>query len=1049
MTKYYGDTQYSGVSDFHNNPRKKPWRTTFIVLAWIVGIIIVLAAIFIWIASAYLKPERIVKLIEEKSSEYVDADIHIGNLDYKIFGSYPWLEFEVDSLEIISKSLNGISQTLRDSIPPNSDFLASVAKIQGKINIHSLLHDKIKLKDLYIRQPKVNIVMVNDTVCNFNIASNMKSPSKVPSIELGEIKVDAPVDFSFFSLPYDIEGQLNVEDFFFIKDKDDTRFNIGFEGIADGRFQSYRLPGNVPIKFSTYIKPNLSGLAVNLQNLSVSVAGVAIDAEGDIIMKTNGFDIVATDLKVRIDDICAILKYLPENVVEMIHMPQGLWGFIPLEVDASLSSPFHLNPKNIRELSIDSLPGVVASVKLSDGRLTYQPPHGKKVEVDDVSVFVSCSFDPQNPELTEINIRKLSLYGEGISLSGDVQVKNLLGQSQPVDGNFSFSSSLLKSLSYLLPNSPIKINGHLNGDVNLSGEALALGQKGFKNISLSGNILSHALDLNSDTYGKVGIKNLKTDFEAAIPAYPIKNYSDTRLGMNLSSDSIHLLEKDLMISMTGLKLNVDALDTVNGSPNPDGDLSIRLNSLKAAANGNKFNAEDISVKASGTLNSNGAPNYKVVAATTPGNDALLASDIVHTPLTLEYNGGGILSTLMNMVTLKTDMSLGKGSFSSPDYLLPVSFRGINLSSDLNNLSFTSSWIQIGRSGFSAFGDFSGLQPFLTSYQATPLKATAEINFNNVDINQLAWGYYGAIIKQGADSVFQIPALKPYTAADSVCVAIPRNIDAFVRLKSDKAEYMGYSFAPLSTDIVVKDGNATLGGLTVGTPYCKAVVDWTYSTAMLNDIFMNLSAKVEDFNFSNFYGSFPSLVEKSPELKDFTGILNADINCRFSMFPDMFMEAESLTGRFDIKGTQLQFARQGKIERITHLMLIEGDEPIQIRNIDITGGYHDNLLQINPFKISFDEYQLEVAGVNNTAGDMYYHLALEKSPFHLPFGVTLHGKMKHPEVKVGGTHFNDYKAEMVSEDVNTPIDVNIMAWLRRGWLMFIQEAAKYGQTHSPQ
>ena len=127
------------------------------------------------------------------------------------------------------------------------------------------------------------------------------------------------------------------------------------------------------------------------------------------------------------------------------------------------------------------------------------------------------------------------------------------------------------------------------------------------------------------------------------------------------------------------------------------------------------------------------------------------------------------------------------------------------------------------------------------------------------------------------------------------------------------------------------------------------------------------------------------------------------------------------------------------------MLIPGSEPIHIQNLDITGGFHDNLLQINPFKIRFEDYQLEIGGVNNTAGDMYYHIALEKSPFHLPFGVSLLGKFGHPEIRLGGTHINDYKAEMVSMNPDAKLNINIMAYLKHGWLLFVQEAAKYEES----
>lgn len=124
------------------------------------------------------------------------------------------------------------------------------------------------------------------------------------------------------------------------------------------------------------------------------------------------------------------------------------------------------------------------------------------------------------------------------------------------------------------------------------------------------------------------------------------------------------------------------------------------------------------------------------------------------------------------------------------------------------------------------------------------------------------------------------------------------------------------------------------------------------------------------------------------------------------------------------------------------MLIDGNEPIHIRNFNITGGFHDNLLQINPFKLDFDDYQIGFGGINNMQGDIYYHIALEKSPFHLPFGVNLEGKFSDPKVKIGGTSFDDKKGELITNSLEWNPELNIMASLKHGWTLFMQQAAKY-------
>lgn len=1042
MSKYYNNTNY-GDSSLKKSRRKNPWIICLKVFCWCIGILVILAAIALWIVSDYVSPKHITELIEKESSKYLDADIKIGKLDYKIFHSYPWLEFEVDSLIVISKSLDNVGKDITDSLPANSDLLAEVSMIKGQVNIHSLLHHKLNLRGIEIDQPKINIVMVNDSVTNFNIAKHIPHNTKIPEIDLQEIRILPPMEMNFFSLEKNVEAAVELESFFLAQDHN-KNYTVGFDGIVNGRYRNFHLPSKLPVKFNTGIHCDLSSFAIKLNNLSLSVAGLAVEANGELMAGKNGIDFNKADINVRIEDFFTLITYLPKELLELISLPEGLSGILPVNFSLLLKSPYHLNPNNLN-ISIEELPELNATLKIEDANLAFLPPKGEKVEANDIYLEAYCDFDPKNIDETDIFIREIRVRGEGVDLNGEASLNNLLAEEQYFNGNFNFSTPLTESLSYLVPKSSVGIKGLLKGSVEFSGKSKELGKEGFSDLDVKGDLLCHALNVKSSSLGNVKVNNLKSAYHARIPQYPLNNYAGTKLKFDFTADTLSSFSAGVMVLLSDLKMNLDAMDTVSGTPDPTGDLLVKVGKISIKEGATSFNGVNLSLETSGSLNSNPASsNYTTVTSTTPGDDALIASKVSHTPLVLEYSGGGILQTAMNLLNLDLDISLEKGNFKSPSYLLPVDIEGLGLSTNLNHWAFSASDITLGKTSFSIGGELDGLKPFMTSYSATPLKTSADIDFINVDINELSWGYYGALLAQGMkkDSVFYAPPVEPFTSSDSVCVAIPRNIDATVRLRAQSAEYMQYRFSPLSTDIIVKNGVATLSKLTVGAPYCTAIVDWTYSTASLSNIFMNLKADVKNFAFSPFYNVFPSLVSKSHEIKDFTGVVNADIDCNFLMYPNMFMDSESLRASFNIKASELKFARKGKIERITHLMLIEGDQPIEIQNINITGGFHDNLLQINPFKIAFDGYQLECAGVNNTAGNMYYHLALEKSPFHLPFGVSLIGKFKHPEVRLGGTHIDDYRAEMVSQDPASNLNINIMAYLKHGWLLFVQEAAKF-------
>ena len=180
----------------------------------------------------------------------------------------------------------------------------------------------------------------------------------------------------------------------------------------------------------------------------------------------------------------------------------------------------------------------------------------------------------------------------------------------------------------------------------------------------------------------------------------------------------------------------------------------------------------------------------------------------------------------------------------------------------------------------------------------------------------------------------------------------------------------------------------------------------------------------------------------PEVKNLSGWISATADGKFNMFPSMFMDFPSTRARFDVQGHDLNFAREGRIEKITHLLQIKGEEPIGITGVDISGGIRDNLLLLKPFDIRFGGYEVGVAGVNNMQGQMYYHVALKKSPFHLPFAVNFVGYYKHPSIRLGGTEIKDGREREIASDLNCDVNINIMQQLKHGWQLFVETAAKY-------
>lgn len=1042
MSRYYDHKGYGEA--MQGKPRKNRWRKFLIIACCCLAGLAVACGIALWCIAYYLKPDRIVKIIEDNTAQFLNARVNIKDLDYKLFSSYPWLEFEVDSLEIISKSLDTLSPSQKQLLPDNAALLASVSKIRGKINIHSLIHDKINIRGLEVETPYVNIVEFNDSISNFNILKTDPHKVSMPKTDISELKVGSPVVLNYFSLQKDTEANFSVDDFNLVK-VDDSFYNIGFQGKIKGHYQDFATPGEIPLSFNTTVSPDLRGLNAYLRDLKMSISDLSLMVAGDIKGSLKGIEVNSLALDMATADIFTLLNILPDNIRQNITLPRGLQGRIPVDIHVDLRQPVKFEFNKRDTFNQGSIPPLAMNLKIENGILEFLPQKGKKIDAKDILLDMDTFYNPENPEETRIEIKNLKMDGEGIWLYADGKISGLLEENQYFNGNLEFKTTLVETISKLLPDLGVSTAGHLEGKVKFSGEAMDFGQSGFKDIAISGVLNSTKLYASSSSFGKLGLGNFKGNFNIQMPSYPTNDYTDAAINFNIKARDMNFKGSGINMDITGLGFDLGATDKSQSATSTQAQIDLKISGIKVSDGKMMFAGENLNASAQGGMLQNPS-QYSPPQGTLAANSdsSIIESRIDHTPLSLDYSGGGLLQTLINMVDVNLDINLGGGYFQTPQYLYPISFSGLDLTTDLNKVSVHTGKVDISDTGLSLEAELSGLTDFLNGYSSAPLNAKADIEFDNVDINRLSLGYFGALLKQGLpyDSIYYDKQVKPYSKADSLCIAIPRNITAEIALKAKSACYMQYDFSPLSTSIIVKNGDATLKALTIGTPYCTAVVDWTYSTSRLDDIFMNLKAKIKDFNFQHFYSVFPSLTQKMPEIENLSGDINANLGCRFTMFPNMFMDAESLKGWFEVDGSNMQFARQGKIERITHLLMIDGDQPIKIDNMHITGAYHDNLLQIDPFVIGFDDYELKLGGVNNVAGDMFYHIALEKSPFHLPFGVSLYGKMKHPSFRLGGTRINDYKAEMVSSDIYDNIDVNIMANLRYGWNLFLQEAAKY-------
>lgn len=1019
--------------------KKSPLVKAAKIILWVLGGIIVLAVLAIAGATFYLTPSRTAAIVNREASSYLKADVKVSDIRWTLWSSFPWLKVEIDSMSIRSRSLDSIAPALRSGLPLNADHLASSGKIKGGINIMKAIKGKIHLRGIEIDRPAVNLVAVNDSVANYLILPPLKKETSIPEIVLDTIRIGRPMTVAYLSMANDAEVQATIDRFDLSDSPEGKNSWHAFVSAAIKARAGEFLSGMpLPVALEGDVLLAQDNKKISISNLQARIADIKSTLSATIALDNNP-SVFPLSFSVNVPDLMQIVPYIPSNLLpkEM----ENIEGFLPIDVKADLLAPYPLSGKQ-------TVPAISASVASDGGALSFPISKSQILALSGLGIDADAIIDPSDPVRSHINLTDLRMETDGTSLHITGRASEALTRNPDIRLDLQCAADLDKAVKKILPSSGMTVSGDLTGKTTLSCRLSDLSKKQLKDLKLDGDFQVAALSLN-DAASRLSARlaDFSLKIGADVPELSPASVSDGKLTLltYAGNSEIKLPSSHLSASLTNTTLKGDfgAKGTMS-SPVAAGKINLSSGNINVSQATNAFSTSGLDVDLNGKLRQIpfSPSNYYPTNPVSRG-DSAVAADVKHTPLYLTASISPMVQSILSLIDLRANVSAKEGSITTDAYPADNRFSDLRLTTNLDTLLISSMRLQTrGASGFIS-AKVNGLRSFLASSSPVPLNVKLDADLDDVDINQLAGNYFrGVELLTGKPAVLLPPVLGPYTAADSLCVALPRNISVDARLKARSAEYMQYSFSPLSTRILMKGGSATLKGLSVGTPFCNDIIDWTYSTANLDSISMAIEADVANFNFSRFLKAFPEVATSTPQLNNLAANVGLHVSGNFLMTPDMFVNAPSIEGDVNIKVRDFSFVRDKEILKYTHLMLIRGDGPITIDSLDIHSAFHDNLLQLDPFTIDGGGYKLLIGGVNNLRGQMYYHIGLLHNPLHLPFGVNVVGYYRHPELRFGGRWIKDGRERKIAAELGSDVHVNIMRNLSHGWLLFVGNAAKY-------
>ena len=135
---------------------KKTWKITWISLASLLGIVLLIIAIALFLL---LNPKRLTSLVNKYASNFITCEYNFGEVNLSLFKTFPNIGLEINDLTVINPTENS-----------PSDTLASVKECLVSLNIKKMLFDdEIIINTCQLNSGFINVFFNDDGTTNFDI----------------------------------------------------------------------------------------------------------------------------------------------------------------------------------------------------------------------------------------------------------------------------------------------------------------------------------------------------------------------------------------------------------------------------------------------------------------------------------------------------------------------------------------------------------------------------------------------------------------------------------------------------------------------------------------------------------------------------------------------------------------------------------------------------------------------------------------------------------------------------------------------------------------
>ncbi len=468
----------------------KPKRTIRGISKWLIWTVVAVVLLVLGLITQLLKilaPERLTPLVEQVAESSLNADVNIARVELTFWSTFPRLTLDVDSLQVVSKSLQGLTAEQRAALPADADTLLTFTKLKGGINMMHLTLGRITIYDVLLDEPMLNAVQATDAVSNYDImtAPADTTPFEMPNMAIDCFRITRAKPWRYTSIPDSISGSLQLTDAQLIG-SDAPYYKLEFDGDFDSpmlceyNFDQLVMGLNGKLRWE-HAHPNtvaIEGLTLAVDHFKATI-NASVDMATD--MRVEQFDLTVDPI-----DIGWLARHCPAEYMEWLE---------PFATDMTVAMGAHLTkPYTLADST--SLPSLAGRLSIPQCRVSTGA-----VQIPRLALDASFSFDgtdADNPSTTIESLAfDLGLDSLNTAWIAEHAPADIVQYVKPLRTNLALNLSGQLTAPYCLTDTVLVPS--FTANINIPESYVDYGQARFKRVALDANVEVDSRDLDNST----------------------------------------------------------------------------------------------------------------------------------------------------------------------------------------------------------------------------------------------------------------------------------------------------------------------------------------------------------------------------------------------------------------------------------------------------------------------------------------------------------------------------------------------------------------------